>query len=136
MKRLVLMLALVSTGACASEPTEAFTCGIGELTGTWHVHYEQADGNCGDIADETVILGADGQAAGACTVYASEISPDKCRLDRDFTCPTVDGAGAQHWVGTLRQTGSDRLEGPFTVQLDHRTVGTCRSTYNVLWTKE
>ncbi len=134
-----LIIAIVGLAGCSSSNhgDENFTCAFGELSGTWRVHYEETNGNCGAIADETVVLGtAPDPAAASCTRAADVISQDKCRADEDFTCPTADSRGTQHWIGTLHHTASDRVSGSLTVQVNHPAFGLCRSTYDVIWTRQ
>jgi hypothetical protein len=133
----VIGLSCVVLAGCSSgDPS--FTCAIGELSGTWRIHYEETNGNCGAVADETVVLSpAASQAASAgCTYAAQNISSDKCSLELDFTCPTTDNAGTQHWIGSMHQVAADRLEGSYTVQLQHPQLGTCRSTYDTTMQKQ
>ncbi len=124
------LLALVA--ACSSSSQEHFTCAVGQLTGTWRLSYQETNGNCGAIADETVVLspGAAQAASTGCTFAAQEVSADKCSMAVDFTCPTADNAGTQHWVGSMHQVAANRLEGSYTVQLQHPQLGLCRSTYD------
>ena len=122
--------------ACSStEGSETFACSLGSLEGTWRIHYEETDGNCGEIADETVVQGATDPGADSCTYAASTVSADKCRWDTDFTCPTTDQRGTQRWTGVMTQTGEEELSGSMTVQLKH-PMGTCRGTYRVVWMKQ
>jgi hypothetical protein len=114
--------------------SSSFQCSIGSLTGTWRLHYDQTNGTCGTIADETFIIGALGSGAG-CTSQAQTISSDHCRLDTAFTCPTTDSLGTQAWVISLTQNSPTQLGGSGTVQVNHPTLGTCRSTYNLTVTK-
>lgn len=135
----VALMANVGLGGCSSSTNgdATFACAFGELSGTWRVHYEETNGNCGTIADETVVLGAaPDPAAGSCTRAADVISQDKCRADEDFTCPTGDNRGTQHWIGTLHHTAADRVSGSLTVQVNHPSLGVCRSTYDVIWTRQ
>jgi hypothetical protein len=107
---------------------------MGELTGTWRVSYRETNGTCGTLADETVVMGsgANDVAASACTFGANQIASDKCSQSLDYTCPLKGVSGTQQWVGQLRQTAANRLEGPFTVQVQG-APGVCRSTYDVIW---
>ena len=100
-----------------------------KLTGTWRWEYDETDGNCGPIADETVNLASGGGGEG-CTYASVMTSSDQCRQDADFTCPTLDGEGTQHWVMVTHHTDDGRLEATATVQLDHPS-GSCRSTYDI-----
>src|SRR5216684_2038592 len=113
--------------------SDHFTCAIGSLTGTWRVHYDQTNGNCGPINDETVIAGS--PAPANCTIMTNQVSADHCRVDSAFTCPTADSRGSQAWVVTFTQTSNTQLAGSGTVQVNHPTLGTCRSTYNLTMTK-
>ena len=136
--RLLLIASLAAPIACSSSSTgsSGFSgpCHIGELSGTWRVHYTQTDGNCGALPDETVIMDA-APSNSKCTYAAKSISADKCRMDLDFTCPLPAGPGEQHWVGTLRQTGPGSMDGPWTGQ--GTSLGqTCRSSYDVHWQQQ
>jgi hypothetical protein len=117
----------------AGDQEDSFTCTIGSLTGTWRTHYEETNGNCGPIPDETNVF-KPGPPDPACTVRTDKVSADRCRYDSDWTCPTTDKNGTQQWTVVMRQTAAGRLEGTGTVQLNHAT-GTCRSTYNMTVTK-
>jgi hypothetical protein len=111
--------------ACSSSTDGDHRCAIGELRGTWKVTYDEKNGTCGEVADETVVLSeaASQQAQSSCVYRAQEVSADKCRLDLDFTCPLATGAGSQTWVGALRHTAEDTISGEMTAQfvLDGRT---------------
>jgi hypothetical protein len=109
-------------------------CQIGSLTGTWRLVYSQVDGNCGPIPSETVQAGTVG-AASSCVIQNQTISPDHCRIDSTFTCPTTDGQGTQAWTTVFHQDSDTSLSGTGTVQVNHPTLGTCRSTYNLTMTK-
>lgn len=121
-----LLALAVLLAACGGE--EDFTeCSIGQLTGTWRLHYREVNGNCGAIADETIMMSA---AEPTGTLTGAQISPDRCRMDIAFTAPTTDGQGTQTWTMVFHQTGPGQLEGTGTVQLNHY-MGTCRSTYDL-----
>lgn len=131
---------IVLSVACSSSndgDAPPVTCKLGELDGTWQVTYVEKDGTCGKIADETVVLspGAAADAQSKCTYNAQSVSPDKCRIDLDYTCPLATGAGSQHWVGALRHVADARVLGSMSVQV---VLGgqTCRSTYDVTWTRQ
>jgi hypothetical protein len=123
-----LLLALAVIGCGGDEP---FTCALGNLTGTWRVHYVETDGNCGPVPDATVMMDSES----GCTVESQQVSADKCRKDSTVTCPTTDGLGTTTNVTVLTQVAADRIEGTTTVQLDHWTLGSCRSTYDVTVTR-
>lgn len=120
---------------CSSSGAEPFygPCTIGELTGTWRVHYTETDGTCGKLADETMVMSAASKTpqTSQCTYAASQVSQDKCRIDMDFTCPLTGIPGTQHWAGLYKQTGDGLLQGTFTAQASSPTAGTCRSTYSI-----
>lgn len=107
--------------ACGSD---AFECSIGELDGTWRWSYQETNGNCGSIPDETVqfVPGGANQPG---------ISADQCELDVAITGETTDGLGTQAWSIHLEQADEETLDGSGTVQVNHPS-GTCRSTYNIL----
>lgn len=105
-------------------------CGLGELTGTWRMHYEETDGNCGAVADETAVFDPGAPLAPGCVNHSQSVSDDRCRMDMSFECPTTDEQGSQAWVMVMRQIARDRLEGTGTLQLDHPDV-LCRSTYDL-----
>jgi len=129
MKRSALIVAAVWLASCGGGSHD---CAIGSLTGTWRLTYAQTDGNCGPISAETVQAGTPGSPS--CSIASRQISPDKCRLDTSFTCPTTDNRGTQSWVAVLHQDSSTQLSGTGTVQVNH-PAGTCRSTYNLTMTK-
>lgn len=136
----VLLSALLGCSSTTS-PGKPFTaCTIGSLTGTWRVTYVETDGNCGKVADETVVLssaatpGAPGTPA--CTIAANQVSPDHCRIDLDFTC-TLNGApGTQRWIGATRQVSATELSSSLTLTVTSPSLGSCRSTYAVDWTQQ
>jgi hypothetical protein len=127
----------MSVSGCASDDgnSEFNDCAMGDLTGTWRAHYDEVNGNCGPIADETALFDPDADPGPGCIVNNSIISDDKCRADMDFSCPTTDDRGTQDWVMVMRHVGPGRLSGTATVQVNHPAVGTCRSTYNVTITQ-
>lgn len=119
--------------ACSSDDEPFKDCALGELTGTWRVTYDETNGSCGRLSDETVVL-KPGEASSACKYDSQAISADKCRIDLDFTCPLAP-QGSQRWIGALRHVAADRIEGSMTLQgTDGRLV--CRSTYDVTWTRQ
>ncbi len=132
-----VLFAVVMT-ACAEEgPAPFAACTIGELTGTWRIRYVKTQGSCGDLNDETVVMSAEPpKLAAACTYAANNIGADKCTLEQDFTCPTLDNQGTQRWVGSYRQTAAGQLTGSVTLQADHPAIGMCRATYDVTWAQQ
>ena len=127
---ILLAVALAACGGSDSGEGSDFTCAIGELTGAWRLSYVELDGSCGPIPDETFIAPPGGAGDPACVVDYNSISADKCQLETDVTCPTLDNLGTQTWVWSIRQTGSGLLEGSATLQLNH-TSGICRGTYDM-----
>ena len=128
-----LFIALAGVAAVACGCGEYDDCKLGELTGTWHVTYKHTNGNCGNVADETVSMEGGSKTPPKCTVHYSTISPDKCTLSRDSTCPTTDNKGTQRWTYVLHHVDEGRIEGTGTVQVKHQVIGVCRSTYNFVW---
>jgi hypothetical protein len=138
MKQTLTAGLLIAAGCSSSNSSEPFTaCTIGELRGTWRVTYAETDGTCGKVPSETVVLmPGNTKAASACTFATDRISPDRCRLDLDFTCPlTAPTSGSQHWVGALRQTSPTNLSGSMTLQVTTGAV-TCRSTYDIDYSQQ
>lgn len=127
-------LALLLLGACSSDD-DKFACVLGEVSGTWRANYDELDGNCGSIASETTSLGSGKGGADPCTYFTSEVSEDKCKLDFDYSCPTTDGKGTQRWTGATNQVAEDRMESSATMQIQHPTLGSCRSTYKITLTR-
>jgi hypothetical protein len=113
---------------------EDFTCALGELAGTWRLHYVETDGTCGPIEDQSGIFNP-GEPAPGCTLDSRIISADKCRLDTAFTCPLADGLAFQGWTIVLTQVASGRLSGTGTAELNHPSAGSCRSTYDIMVTR-
>lgn len=120
-------------GGCGGSDAPFADCDIGGLTGTWRFHYDETNGNCGAIADETVALSS--SAPSSCTTNSSSVSGDKCELQDDFTCPLTSGTGSQRWVEVIDQASATEMDGTATVQLVDDAGDTCRSTYNVTVTK-
>jgi hypothetical protein len=115
-------------------------CTMDRLTGTWRASYRETNGTCGAIPDETVNLsaassGSSSSSGDACRTLAYGISPNKCRVEQSFTCPTNDDRGTQSWTMVLQQTSPTSITGTATVQLSHATLGSCRSTYAMTWTR-
>jgi hypothetical protein len=128
---------IVAGGGCSSSKDDVapFTCSLGEATGTWRVHYDTQDGDCGDVPDETVLLTGATDGGGQCSNVTGIVSPDKCRTDVDLNCPTTDSKGTQHWTGVLNQTAAGTISGTMTVQANHPPEGPCRGTYTVTYTR-
>ena len=120
---------LISASPFISSCSDFSDCRIGELTGTWRMSYTERNGNCGDVADETVNFNSLG-GGGDCAVYAESISADQCVFETDFECPFDGGRGTQRWVLHLRQIGEGRISGTGTAQVQH-VSGVCRSTYDI-----
>lgn len=134
------VIAVLLVGCSSSSSSPPFKdCAIGALTGTWHVTYVETDGNCGPLNAETVVISSKptmGGSAAACTFAASDISADRCTLDSDFTCPLNGGvAGSQRWIGTTHQIAAGEMSSTWTLSLSSPSLGSCRSTYAVDWTK-
>lgn len=127
--------AMLACGSSDGSGEEPYTCAIGELVGTWRWHYDETDGTCGQIPDETGIFDPNAEPAPGCTIASSSVSDDKCRSDTAFTCPTTDNLGDQSWVMVVHHSGAGLLTGTATVQINHSTLGTCRSTYDVTVTE-
>ena len=134
MNRLMSAFAVVLAGCSSSDPAP-FTCAMGELRGTWRAVYMQTNGNCGKVADETIVLSAStaGEAS-QCTYAAQQVSADKCRIDLDYTCPLTGQPGTQRWVGAMHHAAAGTVTGSMTVSA--AGSATCRSTYDVTWTKQ
>jgi hypothetical protein len=134
----LLAAGIVACSSSSERTTEepAFSCAIGELRGTWRISYEETDGNCGPVADETAILNPDADPPDTgCTMHSELVSDDKCRMDMDFTCPLAGGVnGEQRWTGTVRHTEDGILSGSMTIQASGSV--SCRSTYAVTWTRQ
>lgn len=133
----LFVLTALNVSACGSDDDKFTDChfGDGSLGGTWRTHYVETDGNCGPISDETSVLDTNTPPQPGCTQTTNTISSDKCRADLAWSCPTTDGNGTQSWVVVLTQTGPETIKGTGTVQLNHPTAGTCRSTYAMTLTK-
>lgn len=136
MRKLGAVVGCVLAMGCTTT-TETFECRMGQLTGVWRIHYAEVNGDCGAIQDEQVALGSEATAkdAAKCVMHTNVIAPDKCSVEQDFTCPTSDKAGESRMIGKMRQTGEGSASGTYTLRVDHKTLGTCRSTYDVTWTK-
>jgi hypothetical protein len=130
----ILAFGLFSCSSSTDGDAPAFKCALGELRGTWQLTYVEKDGTCGPIAAETVVLTGESSTPSSCKQDAVIVSDDKCRMDLDFTCPAGNG-GTQKWTGATRQVAEDRLVGNMTAQA---TVGaqSCRSTYEITWTRQ
>jgi hypothetical protein len=135
--RWLLPLPLIAVSAACvvdgAEEKDELTCALGELTGTWRIQYQEVNGDCGAIPDETSVF--DPGTGSGCTRDTRTISADKCRLDTSFSCPTADRLGTSAWGLVVRQTSETRLDGTGTVQVSHSTLGTCRSTYTITVTR-
>jgi hypothetical protein len=136
----VFALVAAAAAGCsgADEPFRA--CSMGSLTGTWRISYRETNGDCGPIPDETVNIaaassGSTSSSGGGCRTLAYGISADKCRVEQSFTCPSNDNRGTQSWTIVIQQTGPTSVSGTATVQLTHSTLGACRSTYAMTWTR-
>jgi hypothetical protein len=133
---LAVMMACWLAGCGGDDNPAPFSdCHIGELSGTWRTHYAETNGNCGAIADETGIFNPNAPPPAGVTIDAKQISSDKCRGDLAFTIATTDGQGSQSWVMVIHQTSATELQGTATLQLNHPTLGNCRSTYDVTVTQ-
>jgi hypothetical protein len=130
---LAVTVLLLTAAACGSSDDDNFTCVLGELTGTWRVHYDETNGSCGPLEDETGIFGL--EVPPGCDVQSRSISDDKCGADMAWACPTTDDLGTQQWVMVVEHTKQDRLSGTGTMQLVHPSLGTCRSTYAITITR-
>jgi hypothetical protein len=129
-------LSLANVG-CSGADEPFRDCNLDTLSGTWRISYRETNGDCGPIPDETVNLASagSGSAASTCSTQAYGISPNKCRVEQAFTCATTDGAGTTAWTMVVQQMSPTSVSGTATAQLTHRTLGTCRSTYAMTWTR-
>jgi hypothetical protein len=119
-----------NSGPAASSGGTSF-CALGTLTGTWRSHYTQTNGDCGGVDDETLMIGSSIADSAGCTYYASDLSPDRCRLSVDFSCPTTNDGVTQHWVITMSQVSATTIIATGTLRTTHPITGTCRSTYEI-----
>jgi len=131
----VLLAAVCSCTVVDGDDEPFADCGIGTLSGSWRIQYAESGGECGAIPDETGVEAPTASPGAGCSVQSSTISEDNCELDRSFTCPTADGLGIGAWIVALRQVSDTRLEGTGTLQVNHSTLGACRSTYDITITK-
>jgi hypothetical protein len=138
-RRFAALAVATATGVLGcSGANEPFTaCNLDSLSGTWRISYRETNGNCGAIPDETVNMSAagSGSATTTCRSQSYSISSNKCRIDQSFTCATTDGSGTQAWTVVSQQGSASSVSGTATVQVTHPTLGTCRSTYAVTWTR-
>jgi len=104
-------------------------CSIGNLQGIWGIHYLETNGTCGPLPDQRA--GAGRPVPYNCTVHSAPISADRCSIEVDASCPTIDGRGMQDWVITMRQTSYTRLEGRGALQI----TGVCASSYDMTMDK-
>lgn len=134
-KHVVLLFASILL-ACSDDggnsgDGSAFTCSLGALSGTWRISYQETNGTCGNLPDETVNYDSPSAGNTNCKSSVSKLSDDKCRFDFEFACPTTDGKGTQQWSGVTKQTSATTTEADTTIQLSHPELGQCRSTYLV-----
>jgi hypothetical protein len=131
------IFALIASPLGCSSFDDTFTdCNLGTVTGTWRIHYAETSGNCGPLADETVMYNGNVTPTSAeCGAFSSTSSPDQCRMRGTSECPTADELGVQKWNWGLTQTAADQIEGSGTVQVSGTTDGDCESTYDVTITK-
>lgn len=111
--RIVMMIGLLALASCGGGSD--FTCSVGSLTGTWRFKYQETNGTCGALQDETIILGTTTAPSG-CTTSADLVSADHCRLDTSFTCPIISATvtGTQTWTETFSQVSAGELSGSGT----------------------
>jgi hypothetical protein len=136
----VFALVAPAVVGCSGADEPFRDCNMDSLSGTWRVSYRQTNGDCGPISDETVNIsaassGSSSSSGGGCRTLAYGISPNKCRVEQSFTCPTNDNRGTQSWTMVSQQTSPTSVSGTATVQLTHSTLGSCRSTYAMTWTR-
>jgi hypothetical protein len=134
-KRALVTCLLVASGCNTVPNDENFDCAVGKLSDTWSFHYDETSGTCGPISDETGVFEPGTPSAPGCKIASQMVASDKCKVDTTFTCPTADGQAVQNWTLTLNQVGEDRLTGTGTVQVNHPTLGNCRSTYSITVTR-
>lgn len=122
----------VLVAACGGDPEPGvdFECRLGELRGAFRAHYvEQANGSCGPLADEIVIL--DPAGSPDCTVLAQDVSADRCSMSIHGRCATATGDTLDStWA--MRHVEPARIEGSVSLSLP----GTCFSTYDVTMTRQ
>jgi hypothetical protein len=119
-------------GSCTIEPSESDSfddCHFGELTGTWRIEYTQQSGNCGQVPTQTGLLDEDSLAPN-CQIDKSTVSPDKCQLDMNARCPTIDQLGTQTWALRIRHVADGELQGSAALLINYPT-GACNSTYTI-----
>lgn len=124
-----ILVAAVLAGGCGGSD---FECAIGELTGSWRLHYEETDGTCGAIADETALFDPAGALPGNCVTNADNLSADRCEYDLDYTC--TEPTFTQRWVSHFEQIDEDFMRATATLTFTD-AAGSCRSTYDVTITK-
>ena len=131
-------MAVLALGGCEILfPDDPFTdCQLGLLTGTWRVQYQEVNGNCGTIADDTIVFDPSAEPPATCTIHSETLSIDRCRLDNDFTCEDVDDFGtvtlSQRWTGVLEHVAANTLSGTTTIRSEE-FGSSCQSTYNVTY---
>lgn len=126
MNKILFLVALV--GCSGGDDVD---CSTYEPMGAWRMMYDETDGNCGSISDETAIFGGDSSPDPSCSYGETYESEDRCTVDMSWTCPTTDGYGTQSWTFHLELVSETEIVGSATVQVQHPSVGTCRSTYDI-----
>lgn len=139
MKNLIPFLVVLvgCSGADEGEP-----CDLAHRDGTYVQSFSERDGGtCGELSDQVVIL-SDGMGSTSgvpqnCAEDApSELSADQCSLTRAYSCE-FDGTIVSFVGVTTERDGGARLVGTVTSTVFNPDGSmSCRSTYDVTFTRQ
>jgi hypothetical protein len=138
MRNLVLIGAVVLGCSASGGDDSSFTCSLDDRNGTYLIHLEEKDGNCGEAPDQLGRLESASALAEGCELDSPDVaSDDECKLERSYTCvaPAVaDGFEVSYVAVTTQQNaGAGLITGTMslTIRDAESWLVECSSTYSL-----
>lgn len=139
MQRFCVMAAMCAVAACGGSGNE--NCDFSKNTGTYKIHWEAQNGNCGDIPDSLVSIQAGDTSDGsACTFSENNQDEADCKVETAFTCNDAADGYVFSYTASLKVTKDDgsELKGPISVTAKYSSTGqlACSGLYTVTYERQ
>lgn len=123
-----------SNEATDASSSDAGSCDIDNVTGTFIVTYTRKTGDCGDLPSAEYTLSSDVLwNTPGCTVQKKVTSKDRCESTGSADC--VVGTSQEHIEGTISETSSSALDGTVSITVTN-AQGQCSGTYAIAYRRK
>lgn len=129
---------LLLAGCSEGEKDDPEPCALSHRVGTYlQVATERANGSCGPLPDQVLRTDDATSLAPNCRVDApDEVSANKCKISRSFSCTVDTGNSTTTWT-TTEEDGGAKLVGVTSITLyDATGEFLCASAYDVTYTRQ